>query len=463
MNSLELKPTKENIEKAFLDDGIGRSHDVCDFVKLLYNVEGPATISLEGKWGTGKTFFVKQAKMILDALNPVVSDSNDAVGKKVLARFLKEAKLEEQKLEPYVTAYYDAWKHDNDEEPLLSLLYAIMKDAYNKVTSGMERDWAGILCAVADEIMPVKISGIREKAKAQDFFETQKDEEKMNVKIEQFLNSLVPERGNRLVIFIDELDRCSPVYAVKLLERVKHFFNSEKIIFVFSVNTLELQHTIKNFYGGDFDACRYLDRFFDIPISLPPIDMGRYLSQFGIVGYSNVREKVCKEVIRQLDMSMREIIKYVQMSKAGAYEYTDGKAGESADFYSVDNGHALLFELCIVAPIALGLKITNMQEYNSFVNGNDSKWLNNILLSDALGTSYVSSLLDKDEAYQEMEGKKLVKREDKIKEAYEAIFVNAYDSGDPEVRIGETVFERGCKEKVLKAVCLMSKYTNLTL
>lgn len=72
---------------------------------------------------------------------------------------------------------------------------------------------------------------------------TQKDIKKQ---VDDFLESLLPEKGNRLVVFIDELDRCKPSYAVRLLERIKHYFDHDRVTFVFSVNTKELHHTIKS-------------------------------------------------------------------------------------------------------------------------------------------------------------------------------------------------------------------------
>ncbi len=85
----------------------------------------------------------------------------------------------------------------------------------------------------------------------------------------EFFTEILCERGNRLVIFIDELDRCKPTYAIKLLEQIKHYMMDDRITFVFSVNLEQLQHTIKCYYGADFDASRYLDRFFDFRIDWP--------------------------------------------------------------------------------------------------------------------------------------------------------------------------------------------------
>ena len=49
------------------------------------------------------------------------------------------------------------------------------------------------------------------------------------------------ERGNRLIIFIDELDRCKPTFAVHLLEQIKHYIFDDRITFVFSINLEQLQ------------------------------------------------------------------------------------------------------------------------------------------------------------------------------------------------------------------------------
>src|SRR5699024_10803320 len=76
-----------------------------------------------------------------------------------------------------------------------------------------------------------------------------KEKKDIEQQVGEFFDALLPEKGNRLVVFIDELDRCKPSYAVRLLERIKHYFSHENITFVFSVNINELRHTIEKHYG----------------------------------------------------------------------------------------------------------------------------------------------------------------------------------------------------------------------
>lgn len=78
------------------------------------------------------------------------------------------------------------------------------------------------------------------------------------------------------------MDRCKPTFAVHLLEQIKHYIYDNKITFVLSTNLEQLQHTIKNYYGADFDSCRYLDRFFDLRISMPLANMEKFYSEIGL-------------------------------------------------------------------------------------------------------------------------------------------------------------------------------------
>ena len=60
MKQLDLKPTDENIMNTFDKDSIGRNSVVTKFVKTLIYHNNIWSIAVDGKWGSGKTFFVKQ-------------------------------------------------------------------------------------------------------------------------------------------------------------------------------------------------------------------------------------------------------------------------------------------------------------------------------------------------------------------------------------------------------------------
>lgn len=65
-----------------------------------------------------------------------------------------------------------------------------------------------------------------------------------------------------LFIIIDELDRCRPDYAIRLLEEIKHFFDVPGVAFVIALHGSQLAKSINAVYGPEFDSASYLRRFF---------------------------------------------------------------------------------------------------------------------------------------------------------------------------------------------------------
>lgn len=72
-----------------------------------------------------------------------------------------------------------------------------------------------------------------------------------------------------IFIFVDELDRCRPTYAIELLENIKHLFGVEGVYFVVATNIGQLSHSVSALYGDKFNAEQYLKRFFDQEYLLP--------------------------------------------------------------------------------------------------------------------------------------------------------------------------------------------------
>ncbi|WP_294329809.1 P-loop NTPase fold protein [uncultured Sphingomonas sp.] len=73
------------------------------------------------------------------------------------------------------------------------------------------------------------------------------------------------EAGMKLpiTIVIDELDRCRPTYAIKVLEELKHLFDVPGVAFVLGLHGQQLAHSVSAAYGAGFDSHSYLRRFFN--------------------------------------------------------------------------------------------------------------------------------------------------------------------------------------------------------
>lgn len=65
-----------------------------------------------------------------------------------------------------------------------------------------------------------------------------------------------------LFIVVDELDRCRPDYAIRVLEEIKHFFDVPNVAFVIALHGDQLAKSIAAVYGVEFDSEAYLRRFF---------------------------------------------------------------------------------------------------------------------------------------------------------------------------------------------------------
>ena len=449
-----MKPTPENLLKTFLEDTISRDTDIFRFIDILNSVDDCCSIALDGNWGCGKTFFVKQTKMILDAHNICIVDGDEAVRERIIQKHLKYRSLDES--QPQICVYYDAWENDNDEDPMLSLVYSIMQsinmDYSLKETPNCLRLGASIL-----ELFSGKNFGqIIEMLQGDDSLTILKKKKDIHRVICEFLDSIMHERGNRLVVFIDELDRCKPEYAVKLLERVKHYFENERLTFVFSTNMKELQHTIRRYYGEEFNACKYLDRFFDLRITMPKADYQKFYTSVSFNNSYYTYDAVCDAVIRTYHFELREVAKYLRLTKIAAYKATRGEGG-----FHFPEGRGIEFCLLYIIPIMIGIKIQNLDVYEDFIHGGNYKPLLEVF--NNIEDGFFNDLLNSNETFETPNEKQIqVSLEEKIKELYNVIFIKQYTRTEYRTSVGKYLFSKDTKETLFKVAGLFSQYTDLS-
>lgn len=418
MRSCELLPNFDNLFETFVDNAIGRNRDVWDFCRILDSIEGTYCIALDGQWGSGKTFFAKQVKMILDAINPNVK--NEEMGEE------KEQHVQSvcnslsgghyAEMQPQVCVYYDAWKNDNDNDPILSIVYSILQASESSFQFPSESNFFDKAAAIFDYFSGKNIKDVVESFKNHTIIDTLQAEKTLEKSISEFFDSLLPEKGNRLVVFIDELDRCRPTYAIQVLERIKHYFGNERITFVFSINAKELEHTISNYYGADFDSGRYLDRFFDMRIALPKPDMNWFYQSIDYADSEKWYDIICKAFIKRYGLSLREISRYVDAAKRVAPQK------QSSIFYPSSTELAKM----TVLPIMIGVKVLNASLYESFIGGQNSEPL--IDVAKSIPERCFQFLLQNDEVFEEEENanktSKVVKLEDRLNEYYRVLFAS---------------------------------------
>ena len=287
MKKYVQEATDINVWTSLKEDTFDRGKDIREFIEGLELIEGNAFISLDAKWGDGKTFFVRQIEETLKYFRAKQMETEEKLLKDLESyEYLKESvAVKETTVEHiYLPVYYNAWMYDDHNDPLMSLLLVMTKQcggAYN--TKINTKSLGERLLAVASSL-PISIKKINPATIIKDLQEGKMDilsavktEEDIKECVRDVFNDIIVEEAEKLVVFIDELDRCKPSFAIEMLERIKHYFDDERIIFVVSLNKEQLIHTISNYYGSEFDSTRYLNRFFDVSINLPEIS--RYQKQ----------------------------------------------------------------------------------------------------------------------------------------------------------------------------------------
>jgi hypothetical protein len=86
--------------------------------------------------------------------------------------------------------------------------------------------------------------------------------------LKEALADCFKESKRPVFIFIDELDRCRPDYAVTYLETIKHLFDTEGLIFILAVDMNQLECSTRVLYG-DLDFSEYFRKFCHRVVKLP--------------------------------------------------------------------------------------------------------------------------------------------------------------------------------------------------
>ena len=252
MKRVDEEPTPEAIEDALTQDPLHRKREIEDFLKMLLTVEPPYTFVIDAPWGSGKTFFVKQVARVLQKSNPTLD-----LDLETLNATLGETATE-LPATPCLPIYFNAWEDDHFDNPVLPILASIANAAGEESIKGRE-DFGKGVTSVIETVLSfigygVDINGAIENFSGTDFLERYKKEKELRGKIDELVKINLPEVANRAVIFIDELDRCRPEFAIKVLEQTKTLFQQDDIVVVYSTDITQLAYSLQGVYGPRFDG-----------------------------------------------------------------------------------------------------------------------------------------------------------------------------------------------------------------
>jgi len=219
---------------------------------IIGDAEQPTIVAIDAPWGSGKTFF--------------------------LDRLLADIKKKEDK--PWVAVKFDAWKSDFCSEAFLPIASEVIRAVEEhfrldtKLSCKFEKQIKRAIKSINSiKIVPIGLGlGNNSCNSYKEYFEVLSKIEniKDSVRLLRAEYKLAyPDGDLKIVILVDELDRCRPDYAVQVLERIKHIFDMPGVIFILALNQKALCKSINHVYGvGESEAEDYLLRFFNLRFSL---------------------------------------------------------------------------------------------------------------------------------------------------------------------------------------------------
>lgn len=242
---------------------------------LVERFEEPMVIALDAPWGAGKSVFLKcwvgahrtefkqtGLPVYVDAFRFDYLDDPLLTIVDELGRAIETHGLVSGEEKPLSTKADKARKVVTRLAPLIGR--GMLRAGVSYATGGVIRNVGDQDVSIIDELMD---EAGTELSKAVDTLWAQQTDRRdaMDAFREQ-LTELAADQ--KLIIVIDELDRCRPDYALSMLEVIKHFFDVPNVHFVLGVNLTELANSVRARYGAGVNAEKYLQKFYTLTFPL---------------------------------------------------------------------------------------------------------------------------------------------------------------------------------------------------
>jgi len=259
----------------FANDKLNRQESAEALTQFVTSTNDSMVVCIDAPWGQGKTTFLKMWEQHL-------KDNN------------------------IPTLYFNAWENDFSDDALVSLIGEISSSIDEISKSGDQakaHEYLGkakslgitllkrsvpVAAKIAtagaldlDNITEQALSNFAESVAKEQLEKYEKSKKTLKA-FRDSLSELASSITNNdtpkpLIFIIDELDRCRPNFSIEILEKAKHFFNVDNIVFVLGADKTQLGHSIKAIYGSELNVNGYLRRFIDFDYVLPPPEKGQFV------------------------------------------------------------------------------------------------------------------------------------------------------------------------------------------
>lgn len=217
------------------------------------------TLGVFGYWGSGKSSVLEMVKEMIGDDWPVV--------------------------------WFDAWKYDKQNDLLTPLLRTIETNVSGEDSEGSEslkklkRIGYVTLKGITQIVLNAATAGALDVESLEDYANkyNQLCERAIDVISEsenhfnKYVESVLTAKDKKkLIIIVDDLDRCLPENCISFLENIKLYLSANNCIFIFAVDQRVISTGIKQKYPNisDEDCNEYIDKIINIHFDIPELTMG---------------------------------------------------------------------------------------------------------------------------------------------------------------------------------------------
>ena len=252
-------------------DILNRDSDVeriQSIIQIVSERKGNTSFAINGDWGSGKSFVLNMMEEPLELIQN-----------------------EETATNRYLIFHYDSWKYDYYEEPILAIVASMLDTLDEKVSILGEKQKAiaiaglkkvgGILLNIANTVVEAQtginfkeiyddskelVNGAEESIESKHQFDTYFAFNKTLNGLRHTIQKL--SKTYTILFIVDELDRCLPSYAIKVLERLHHITTDlPNTVTIIATDKGRLSNIIKTTIGVQ-DISAYLKKFIKFEVGL---------------------------------------------------------------------------------------------------------------------------------------------------------------------------------------------------
>lgn len=250
------------VDKPTHDDLFNINKYIDGLTQFILNCDTPMTVAIQGDWGTGKTSIMQQ------------------VSKKLGSAVTK--------------VDFNTWQYSQfnmGENLSFSLISELLNSLPIKKEGEAFRRAKDVLKVLTKNLATsaIKIVGVDGKEIVDSLANSLSEDERLvslkefKNKFQEVVNQVKNEKSvDRIVIFIDDLDRLVPARAVELLEVLKLFLDCEGCVFVLAIDYNVVVRGVRNKYGDDLDAEKgnaFFEKIIQVPFTVPlkQYDMKKFI------------------------------------------------------------------------------------------------------------------------------------------------------------------------------------------